>query len=139
MMQNGNGKKEKKSILVATVDHTIEDSLGRQLDVSECDVRFVRKGGELLLDLLEHDVNLLILDIDLADITGVEILPVIRKMRPRLPVILISDDYNQKIRKAAAEQGITYQASKPISWAETTAIISATNKIMKKCSLVPAM
>lgn len=137
MNYNGNGKREKKRIVVATIDHTIEDTLGKQLDANELDVCFVRKGGELLLEILDRDINLLILDIDLADITGVEILPVIRRMRPRLPVILISDDYTNKIRKAAAEQGITYQATKPISKAEGSAILSATSRIIGKTSLVP--
>jgi len=62
----------------------------------------------------------------------VEILPVIRRLRPRLPVILITDAFTHRIRKIAAELGITYQAYKPMSQNETEAIITATEKIVEK-------
>ena len=84
------------------------------------------------MEILDHDIDLLILDLDLAGVMGIEILPVIRRLRPRLPVILITDDVNSRIRKMAAELGITYQAYKPMTAAETEAIVSATERLMER-------
>lgn len=129
------GTMRKKTILVGTFDYNVYESLKARLNNSGHDVRFVQRGVKVLLEILDHDVDLLILDLDLAGVLGMEILPVIRRLRPRLPVILITDDMNTKIRKMAAELGVTYQAYKPMSTMETDAIISTTERIMEKKSL----
>jgi DNA-binding response OmpR family regulator len=122
----------RKTIVIGTFDYQVFEHLYTKLSSSYFDVRFVQRGVKILLEILDNEVDLLILDLDLAGVLGIEILPVIRRLRPRLPVILITDDMNTRIRKMAAELGITYQAYKPISVAETEAIVSATERLMER-------
>ncbi|MBN2410741.1 response regulator [candidate division KSB1 bacterium] len=132
-MMNKNIKTDKmKLIVVGTIDFGVVEGLKQRLNGENYEVRFVQKGISVLIEILDNDVDLLILDLELAGVMGVEILPVIRRLRPRLPVILITDDFTHRIRKIAAELGITYQAYKPMSQNETEAIISATEKIVEK-------
>ena len=132
-MMNKNTKSDKmKLIVVGTIDFGVVEGLKQRLNGENYEVRFVQKGISVLIEILDNDVDLLILDLELAGVMGVEILPVIRRLRPRLPVILITDDFTHRIRKIAAELGITYQAYKPMSQNETEAIISATEKIVEK-------
>ncbi len=132
-MMNKNTKTDKmKLIVVGTIDFGVVEGLKQRLNGENYQVRFVQKGISVLIEILDNDVDLLILDLELAGVMGVEILPVIRRLRPRLPVILITDDFTNRIRKIAAELGITYQAYKPMSQNETEAIISATEKIVEK-------
>jgi len=132
-MMNKNTKPDKKKlVVVGTIDFGVVEDLKQRLNGDTYKVRFVQKGISVLIEILDNDVDLLILDLELAGVMGVEILPVIRRLRPRLPVILITDDFTHRIRKIAAELGITYQAYKPMSKNETEAIISATEKIVEK-------
>jgi len=123
---------KKKLIVVGTIDFGVVEGLKQRLNGADYDVHFIQKGISVLVEILDNDVDLLILDLELAGVMGVEILPVIRRLRPRLPVILITDDFTHRIRKIAAELGITYQAYKPMSQNETEAIITATEKIVEK-------
>jgi len=124
--------KEKKRILIGTLDYEIIKNLGRGFACTDYKIRYAQKGIDVLLEILDNEIDLLILDLELAGIMGIEMLPVIRRLRPRLPVVLIADDYTQKIRKIAAEQGVLYQAFKPISTSETDAIVSASNNVIEK-------
>lgn len=122
----------RKTIVIGTFDYHVFENLNSKLAGSNYDIRFVQRGVKILLEILDHEIDLLILDLDLAGVMGIEILPVIRRLRPRLPVILITDDMNTRIRKMAAELGVTYQAYKPINIAQTEAIISATERLMER-------
>lgn len=122
----------KKTIVIGTFDHQVFVNLNAKLAGANYDVRYVQSGLKILMEILDHDVDLLILDLDLAGMMGIEVLPVIRRLRPRLPIILITDDVNTRIRKLAAELGITYQAYKPMTTAATEAIVSATERLMER-------
>ncbi len=123
---------KRKTIVIGTFDYHVFESLNAKLAGSNYNVRFVQRGVKVLLEILDYDADLLILDLDLAGVMGIEILPVIRRLRPRLPVILITEDMNLRIRKMAAELGVTYQAYKPINIAQTEAIVSATERLMER-------
>ena len=123
---------KKKTIVIGTFDHEVYEHICAKLGNSKYNVRFVQRGVKILLEILDNEVDLLILDLELTGVMGIEILPVIRRLRPRLPVILITDDMNSKIRKLAAEMGVTYQAYKPMSTAETQAIATATERLMER-------
>ncbi len=122
----------KKTIIIGTVDVEIFNHLRAELDGPDYSVRQVQRGVNILLEILDNDIDLLILDVDLTGIIAVDILPVIRRIRPRLPVILITEDVNAKIRKMAAELGVIYQAYKPMTNAETSAIARATNRLISR-------
>lgn len=122
----------KRSVVIGTMDFAVIQALGRRFTSTKYDVRFIQKGVDIITEILDHDVDMLILDLELAGIMGAELLPVIRKLRPRLPIILITDDYTGRIRQLAAEQRITYQTFKPMSDSNTDAILIATEKTIQK-------
>ncbi len=124
--------KRTKNIVIGTFDYQMFVNLNARLGAADYNIRFIQRGVKILMEILDNDVDLLILDIDLAGLMGMEILPVIRRLRPRLPIILITDDLNLRIRKMAAELGVTYQAYKPITGEEADAIVSATERIMER-------
>ena len=129
-------KLKQKRVVVGTIDFKIIQTLGRRFSTSDYDVCYIQRGVNLLIEILDNNVDLLILDLELAGVMGVEVLPVIRRLRPRLPIILISDDFTHRIRKIAAEQGITYQAYKPVSDNESDAIASAAQEIIGRMELI---
>jgi len=122
----------KKSILVGTVDYKVEEVLARKLDALQYDVNFVRKGSEVILNILEYDVDLVILDMDISGPLGFDILVIIRKSRPRLPVIVISADYTYQLRKTVAEVGISYQMQKPVEPDEMSLVSQTVQNLLVK-------
>lgn len=121
-----------KQILIGTLDNNIVDSLKHKFKGSEFSIHVTQKGLDILTKILDYKIDLLIIDVDLAGMMGVDVLPIVKKLRPRLPVILITDDFNLRIRKIAAEIGVRYQAFKPISDSESNAIAAASEKIIEK-------
>ena len=121
-----------KYIVIGTFDYDVYDHLKDRLCNDDAQVTLVQSGSKLLMELLDKKVDLLIMDLDVTGVLGIEILPVIRRLRPRLPIILITDDMNAKIRKIAAEMGVTYQTYKPMSNAETQAIATATERLLDR-------
>jgi DNA-binding response OmpR family regulator len=123
---------ERKRIVIGTLDYTVIRALGRRFHRNKFDLRTCQRGVDVLIEILDNDVDLLILDVDVTGALGMEMMSVIRRIRPRLPVILVTDDYTHQIRKVAAEQGITYQVFKPMSEFESDAIMQVTEMIIEK-------
>lgn len=122
--------KRKKSILIGTMDRNIEEILEQQLDGLRYHLKIVRKGSEVLLHILENDVDLVILDMDVSGPLGFDILPIIRKTRPRLPVIVISTDYTFQLRRAVAQEGINCQMLKPVETKEMELITNTVHQLL---------
>lgn len=121
-----------KSIVIGTFDAQLFEHLRGKLAQADVHIRLVQRGEKILLEILDNDIDLLILDLDLAGAMGIDMLPVIRRLRPRLPMILITEDMNARIRKTAAEVGLIYQAFKPMTNAETDAIATATARFINR-------
>ncbi|MBN1541846.1 response regulator [candidate division KSB1 bacterium] len=133
MLTKRAAKRKQKVVLIASNDSEIRSAISSRFRAEFCDVHFASRGVDVLLQLLEHETDILVLDLDMHGNVGVDVLPVIRKIRPRLPIVVISDDFTSCIRKVAAEQGMTFQVFKPRTQAEIGALFTATEKIMDKC------
>lgn len=119
-----------KTVVIGSQDSQVYEHLRERLQSSGFFVHVALRGEKILLEILDNDINLLILDLDFAGVIGMDILPVIRRIRPRLPIILISDDVNVKIGQMAAELGVSYQAFKPMTNAEMNAIAITSERLV---------
>ena len=121
----------KKQVVVATIDRNIEDLFFEGLEDDELEVTFLRKASDVLLTILEEDLDLLIVDLELSGISGIDLIPIIRKSRPRLPLIVISNDFTYQVRKMVAQEGVTYQFFKPVNIGELTEVLKTTQSILE--------
>jgi two-component system, NtrC family, nitrogen regulation response regulator GlnG len=128
--------KRRKRIVLATSDRGIEDSLRKRFSELKYELFTVTRGLEAVTEMLDHDVDLMIVDLDMTGNVGVDVLPVIRRLRPRMPVVMLADDITFQIRKIAAEQGVTFQTTRPRDHHETIEIVEATEKIIAKRELL---
>jgi two-component system, NarL family, invasion response regulator UvrY len=73
------------------------------------------RGYELINKVQKNDYDLVLLDISLPDINGLEVLKEIRKKRPRLPVLMISmypeEQYAARAIKAGAQGYLTKRSA----------------------------
>jgi two-component system nitrogen regulation response regulator GlnG len=115
--------KRRKRIVLATSDRGIEDSLRKKFGELKYELFTVSRGLEAVTEMLDHDVDLMIVDLDMTGNVGLDVIPVIRRLRPRMPVVMLADDITFQIRKVAAEQGVTYQTNRPRDHHETFEIV----------------
>lgn len=65
---------------------------------------------------IEHSLILVLSDINMPGMTGLEMLPKIKQMRPEVPVIMITAYGDADTRRKALENGATDLLTKPIDF-----------------------
>ncbi len=89
------------------------DSLGTRLQVTE-----IPSGEEALLEHARRPADLLVADVRLPGMTGLQLMEKMRKHNPVLKVILITGLTDAKTRKEVADAGANAFFTKPIDMAE---------------------
>jgi DNA-binding NtrC family response regulator len=79
-----------KTILVVDDEKSVRDSLKMVLEFESYEVLFAENGQEALKNLNQASVNLVLLDVKMAGMDGLEVLQRIRENNSDLPVIMIS-------------------------------------------------
>lgn len=94
----------KPVILIAEDDLFLEQIYRRSLEAAGYDVLFAVSGREVLEKLASSRVDLLLLDLNMADVTGIQVLETMRadKKLAALPVIVLTnyseEEYGQKCK-----------------------------------------
>ena len=92
---------EKKSIiLIADRNRNVREFLMREMTKEGYSIRVAKNGREVLECVSHHHlIDLLILDLDLPDVSEIEIMEKLNKRIPPLPVIVHSflSDYNNHL------------------------------------------
>jgi CheY-like chemotaxis protein len=65
----------------------------------------------------EHSLILILSDINMPGMTGLEMLPKVKEMRPEVPVIMITAYGDADTKRKALENGATDLLTKPIDFA----------------------
>ena len=108
---------ERRNILVVDDDELVSEYLGALLEAESYDVTVKNEPVAALKFFKDHadDFDLIITDQVMPGLTGVEIAQEILKVRPSLPVLLITG-YSKKISAENAESyGLSGFFSKPIN------------------------
>jgi two-component system, NtrC family, nitrogen regulation response regulator NtrX len=79
-----------KTILVVDDDKSVRDSLKMVLEFESYDVLFAENGQEALRQLAGSPIDLILLDVKMAGMDGLEVLQRVREKKAELPVIMIS-------------------------------------------------
>lgn len=104
----------KKTILIASDDRTTTECILNVIDGEQFHAICLKKASEVLLNILDLDLDLLIIDAELSGISGIEIMPIIKRLRPNIPIIIVSSDNSFEIGQQIAELGIWSNLNKPI-------------------------
>lgn len=109
--------KESK-ILVVDDDHAVRDFLGRFLKTKGYQqVQLVPTGEEALKLIEKQDIDLVLLDIKLPGMNGVEVLRKLKKLKPLTGVIMITAFPDEEIGKEALKEGASDYIMKPFDLA----------------------
>lgn len=121
----------KSRILVASADKKIHQQIVEALEES-ADVLYADTSEEAQIKILEEYPDVLIYDINSRETMSLACLGVIRKMRPRIPAIVVVSETQQKQAGECLEMGIFYLLTKPISITEMRTIVESALKKQKK-------
>jgi DNA-binding NtrC family response regulator len=105
---------DRLKILLATRDDGFEQSLADVLQHSEYPTLVVRSCREALEYLLDNEVDLVVIDPDLGALDGVGTIELVKKLCPRMPVIVVSEDSSYETCARIAKAGVYFSMAKPI-------------------------
>ncbi|HJT24056.1 MAG TPA: response regulator [bacterium] len=84
-------------ILIAEDDAAIRKLYEKTFKQEGYEVVVVQAGSEILAELAEQSFDLLITDLKLEHTSALEILPEVRKIHSRMPVIVVSGYYSNMV------------------------------------------
>jgi two-component system, NtrC family, nitrogen regulation response regulator GlnG len=111
------------TILICDDDAAIRTVLNQALGRAGYDVRTTANAAGLWRWIAQGDGNLVITDVILPDENAFDLLPRIKRLRPDLPVVVMSAQNNILTAITAAERGAYEYLPKPFDLKELTAIV----------------
>ncbi|MDA0746396.1 MAG: response regulator [bacterium] len=101
-------------VLVASYDKILRQQAVDLLQASGHEVVSTDRSSDLIRKLIAEPYDLVVIDADLAGMDGVEVLPVLRRVRPTVPIVLITGEVTVAIDRKIAREGVFYHFRKPL-------------------------
>ncbi|MFQ5751049.1 MAG: response regulator [bacterium] len=102
------------NILIASRDDACRNKLLKIFTGKGLSVHSVWEDTDLLIEVLERDYDLIIYDLELSDLNGFKMVKIIRKMRPKLALFVVSGNPSKELGGKILQEGVAYYALKPI-------------------------
>jgi len=119
-----------KTILMAYQDDSWVKSLSSLSSDMGCRVEATRLVSDVVKKIRGKDPCVILLDAEMEEIKAYDLVPLFKKLRPRVQIIVISSDESIRFAKCLRDAGIFYQAMKPIDSGEIrSAVACAFEKI----------
>jgi len=108
---------EGKPVILAIDDNPVQLKLFKEMLVPQYDLRVVKAASEALNFLNSTDVDLILLDIEMPNISGFEFLKDIKKIPSYLevPIIIVSGNTGADFLQSARSSGANDVLTKPVT------------------------
>jgi DNA-binding response OmpR family regulator len=115
-----------KKMLIVDDDQLLGWALEKGLPGENLSVTVVETGQDALLEIGRNSYNLVLLDIHLPDINGLELLGEIRKKSPDSRIIITSADVSESNKEKALSGGASQFLEKPFSISTIQGLLRST-------------
>ena len=112
-------------VLVVEDEKKVADFIRRGLQQEHCAVDVAHDGEEGAYLAENFDYDLLVLDLMLPKLSGLEVLRQLRGKKPSLPVLILTARGSVEERVAGLDQGADDYLAKPFAFAELSARVRA--------------
>jgi DNA-binding NtrC family response regulator len=112
-------------VLLATSDQKMAEELSHAFRSREIEVLIFDTTRDIILAMAERRIDLMIIDPDVTELKGLEILPIIKRLRPQVRIIAMSEDLSFERRAALVQEGILYQIQAPIQPAQISEVVES--------------
>ena len=121
----------RKSVLVVDDDSEVTSALGECLQSFKYDFEVAGTGAEALAKVRESDIALVMLDINLPDFSGFDILGKIKEMDSSIPVVIMTGFVSTEAAIEAMKLGAYEFITKPF---DLDKVVSLVNRVMQESS-----
>jgi len=121
-----------KSVVIASEDPVVINELSTLLIRHDYSIIIEKSTIKSIIKILEHTIDFLILDFEQTQNSNMDLINIIRKTRPRLPIVVLSEDTSLETIRLLATAGVFYCALKPIQITEIDNVIEAINRYYQK-------
>ena len=125
--------KNQPSILVIDDEQIICDSCTRILSTEDYKVEININSNEGLQKALQNNYDLLLLDLNMAGMDGIQLLNKLRKEKPDMPVIIITGYPTKETKEVSKTLGVTDYILKPFKPNE---ILDPVKNVIKQLGLI---
>jgi DNA-binding response OmpR family regulator len=113
-------------VLIVDDEKRLAYSLGQtlQLDFPECQVAMAYSGEEALSSLANETYDLIIADVRMPGVSGMELIKGVRYLDADVPIIVMTGYGSASLRREAAELGVDHYIDKPFNIDELISTVS---------------
>src|ERR1700690_1183007 len=119
-------------ILIAEDDVPVAKFLSGGLSSEHYDVQVAAAGGQIMPMIETNPCDLLILDLNLPGVAGLDALRLVRSIRPHLPVLILTGSARVEDRVDGLDSGADDYLTKPFAFSELLARVRA---LLRRSSL----
>lgn len=105
-------------ILIACGDEVCRSKLLNVISGKGLYLNSVWEDADLLLEVLDRDYDVIVYDLDISDFNGLKMVRIIRKIRRKVSLMVISKNPSNELGGKVLQEGIAFHAVKPIDLAE---------------------
>ena len=105
---------EKLTVLFASKDEDLKERVLEVLNQDKHRVVVVNNCKDALESLLDSDFDAIIFDHDLGELDSTDAMELIKKIRPELPLIALSDATSYESEVKIAKLGVHFRLNKPL-------------------------
>jgi DNA-binding NtrC family response regulator len=120
-----------KSILIADDDKFFRDQLSNYFIAGGYDVNAVENGRDAVNALITGNFDALVLDVYMEGISGLQTIAIVKKIKPKLPIIIITGDNSLELERKIRSCGVYCYLVKPFEMGELGEIIHSAVKADK--------
>lgn len=117
-----------KSSIIVSTDPIIVNQITDILMQHDYTVTIEKSIIKFISSILEKEISLLILDLDSPQELNFDSIDIVRKLRPRLPIIVLSVDNSLETLKTLVQKGVFYSTTKPVQTEEIEEVIKAVDQ-----------
>ena len=121
-----------QTILIADIDDATRLSLSISLVREGYKVETAQFGSEVIQKVQNVGIDVVIMDVELSGMKGYEIIPILKKIDPKLPINMMSSDSSLELAKKVREKEIFFYAIKPLDFKEMKLAVQAAFKKIGK-------
>lgn len=115
--------RDQRKVLIVTPESSIRQQILQRVSAKGYQTVAAERGHDALLAVAEHNVGLVIIDLSIDESTGVKTVEVLRKIRPRLPLVVLSGDRSLEAGREVLQHGVFYYLLKPFDLEELDQIV----------------
>jgi DNA-binding NtrC family response regulator len=119
----------RRIVLVAEADPYIRQAISDRLSAQGYQVVTAERGSEVLLAVVENAAGLVILGLELQEPAGIKTVEILRKMRPHLPLIVLSGDCSIETGRQVLQHGPLHYLIKPLNLDELDQIVQVASSL----------